>query len=212
MEEVATTLRARRRAELKQNIQDHALRLFTRNGYDATTVTDVALAAGVSPMTVYRHFATKEDLVLWGDSDLLIAELVRASPADGAVISRVGRAMVDAARALTASDADGSGTADPSLLPRVKLMVATPALRARHLDQNYALQRRILEALRSTGDTSDSEMEISAAVGACLAVMHVALEQWAAEDGRTDLVALVSRALHGAFGDAAAAIRSGPTP
>ncbi|MEK8105950.1 helix-turn-helix domain-containing protein [Micromonospora sp. M12] len=49
-------MRAQRRAETQRTIQAHAVRLFTERGYDATTVHDVAEAAGVSPMTVYRHF------------------------------------------------------------------------------------------------------------------------------------------------------------
>jgi hypothetical protein len=49
-----STLRARRRAQTQQLIQGHAVRLFAERGYDATTVNDVAEAAGVSPMTVYR--------------------------------------------------------------------------------------------------------------------------------------------------------------
>ncbi len=57
-------MRAQRRAETQRAIQAHAVRLLTERGYDATTVADVAEAAGVSPMTVYRHFPTKEDLVL----------------------------------------------------------------------------------------------------------------------------------------------------
>jgi transcriptional regulator GlxA family with amidase domain len=64
MPDQPSTLREQRRAETQRTIQAHAVRLFTEHGYDATTVTDVAEAAGVSPMTVYRHFPTKEDLVL----------------------------------------------------------------------------------------------------------------------------------------------------
>lgn len=204
------TLRDRRRAELKRSIQVHALRLFTQRGYDATTVADVSNAAGVSPITVYRHFPTKEDLVLWGDSDLLIAQFVAATPAGTDVVRRVGRAMIEAARALTEPDSRDPRTADPLLLPRLKLMIATPALRARHLDQNYVLQREILEALQLEDASSDAEMEISAAIGACLAAMHVALERWAAVDGEADLASFVARALVGAFGDAAASLDPGP--
>jgi AcrR family transcriptional regulator len=74
-------LRAKRRAETQRTIQAHAVRLFTERGYDATTVTDVAEAAGVSPMTVYRHFPTKEDLVLVDQRDRLVAERIAASSA-----------------------------------------------------------------------------------------------------------------------------------
>jgi AcrR family transcriptional regulator len=49
-------LRERRKAETRRSIQEHALRLFLANGYDATTVEEIAAAAGVSHMTFFRHF------------------------------------------------------------------------------------------------------------------------------------------------------------
>lgn len=39
-----------------------AIELFTRNGYDGTSVDDVAAAAGVSKQTVYSHYGNKENL------------------------------------------------------------------------------------------------------------------------------------------------------
>ncbi|GAA3171398.1 helix-turn-helix domain-containing protein [Nonomuraea salmonea] len=75
-----STLRARRRAQTQRTIQAHAIRLFSERGYDATTMNDVAEAAGVSPMTLYRHFPTKEDLVLIDQHGELIAERIAASP------------------------------------------------------------------------------------------------------------------------------------
>ena len=71
------TLRARQRTETRQRIQRVAIRLFSDRGYDATTVNEVADAARVSAMTVYRHFPTKEDLVLYDDFDQLAASTIR---------------------------------------------------------------------------------------------------------------------------------------
>ncbi|MGX1223343.1 helix-turn-helix domain-containing protein [Streptomyces ambofaciens] len=68
-----STLREQRRAETQRMIQAVAVRLFTERGYDAVTVADVAEAASVSPMTVYRHFPTKEDLVLVDQNGPLVA-------------------------------------------------------------------------------------------------------------------------------------------
>lgn len=53
------------------------MRLFRENGFDTTTVAEVAEAADVSAMTVFRHFPTKEHLVMEDDYDPLIAERVR---------------------------------------------------------------------------------------------------------------------------------------
>ena len=46
--------RARKKAATKQSIQEHALRLFNEKSYDATTVEEIAAAAGVSHMTLER--------------------------------------------------------------------------------------------------------------------------------------------------------------
>ncbi|WP_344339637.1 helix-turn-helix domain-containing protein, partial [Kitasatospora putterlickiae] len=153
MPEQHSTLRARRRAETQRLIQSHAVRLFTERGYDATAVTDVAEAAGVSPMTVYRHFPTKEDLVLAGQDADLVAARIAASPAGRPLAHRIGRALIGAAAELTGDG--GELTADGRfLLARLRLMITTPALRARHLDNQYALQQTIVAALGDVGEVT----------------------------------------------------------
>ncbi|MFF3941383.1 TetR/AcrR family transcriptional regulator [Streptomyces phaeofaciens] len=197
-----STLRAQRRADTQRTIQAHAVRLFTERGYDATTVTDVAEAAGVSPMTVYRHFPTKEDLVLADQNGRLVAERIAASSAAQPLVRRIGTALIDSAATLT----DGGPGNDPTanerfLLARLRLMISTPALRARHLDNHYALQQAIVDALG--GDTTDPDavFHTRAAAGACLAALHTALVRWAEDDGRTALPDLIAKALAAAFGD-----------
>ncbi|MER7705533.1 helix-turn-helix domain-containing protein [Kitasatospora sp. NPDC097605] len=198
MPEQPSTLRARRRTETQRLIQAHAVRLFTERGYDATAVTDVAEAAGVSPMTVYRHFPTKEDLVLAGQEARLVAERIAASPAGRPLVRRIGLALVEAA---TESTGSGEGlTADGRfLLARLRLMITTPALRARHLDNQYALQQAIVTALDDGGDGHDA-FRAQAATGACLAALHTALVRWAEDDGRTALPGLITEAFAAAFG------------
>ncbi|MGN6445874.1 mycofactocin system transcriptional regulator [Amnibacterium sp.] len=50
------------------------LELFIRNGFDATTVDDIAEAAGIGRRTFFRYFSSKNDLP-WGDFDGLIAAM-----------------------------------------------------------------------------------------------------------------------------------------
>ncbi|MYV98450.1 TetR/AcrR family transcriptional regulator [Streptomyces sp. SID3343] len=197
-----STLRAQRRAETQRTIQAHALRLFTERGYDATTVIDVAEAAGVSPMTVYRHFPTKEDLVLADRHGRLVAERIAASSAAQPLVRRIGNALVESAAALT--DGDRADDLTPNaqfLLARLRLMISTPALRAKHLDNHYALQQAIVDALGGDAADPDAAFSIQAAAGACLAAMHTALVRWAEDDGRSELPDLITKALTAAFGD-----------
>ncbi|HEX6337652.1 MAG TPA: helix-turn-helix domain-containing protein [Jiangellaceae bacterium] len=197
-----STLRAKRRAETQRMIQAHAVRLFTERGYDATTVTEIAEAAGVSPMTVYRHFPTKEDLVLVDQRARLVADLIAASPATQPLVRRIGRALIDAATRLTGSGHEGDLTANEQfLLARLRLMISTPALRAKHLDNHYALQQAIVDALGNDATDPDAAFHAQAAASACLAAMHTALVRWAEDDGRTELPELIAKALAAAFGE-----------
>ncbi|GAT67371.1 tetR family transcriptional regulator [Planomonospora sphaerica] len=183
-------------------IQAHAVRLFTERGYDATTVADVAEAAGVSPMTVYRHFPTKEDLVLADRHGRLVAERIAASSAAQPLVRRIGGALIDSAAALTGGRHGDDLTADRRfLLTRLRLMISTPALRARHLDNHYALQRAIVDALGDDAADPERAFHAQAAASACLAVLHTALVRWAEDDGRTELSGLIAEALTAAFGD-----------
>lgn len=60
-----TDLRARRRTETRLEIQQAALSLFERQGFEPTTVDEIARDAGVSPRTFFRYFTTKEESVLF---------------------------------------------------------------------------------------------------------------------------------------------------
>ena len=200
-------------------IQAQAVRIFAERGYDATSVADVAEAAGVPPVTVYRHFPTKEDLVLVDRNGPLIAEQIAATSPAQPLVRRIGIALIRSAEALTGADQEGDPIANERfLLTRLQLMNTTPALRARHLDNQYALQRAIVDALGpgaagfdATDDETgtDAAFQAQAAVSACLAAMHTALVRWAEDDGIDELPDVVAGALTAAFGFDFEDLRSG---
>jgi AcrR family transcriptional regulator len=184
------SLRDRQRADTRQRIQRQALRLFTDRGYDATTVNDVADAAGVSAMTVYRNFPTKEDLVLYDDFDQRAATTLTALPATGSLTDRFGRTVLTILDLVATNDHD-------LLLARLRLMISTPALQARHLDSQFRLQEAFVTAIDPT-----LEYGARAAASAVLGVTHTALLRWAADDGEPDLAGLFREAFAAAFGHA----------
>lgn len=53
-----------RRSEIRGHLLDTALRLFNLHGYHATGIDLLIAEAGVAKTTLYRHFETKEDLIL----------------------------------------------------------------------------------------------------------------------------------------------------
>jgi AcrR family transcriptional regulator len=181
-------LREVRRARTRRTIQEHAMRLFTERGYEATTVADVAAAAEVSSMTVFRYFPTKEDLVLADEYDPVIADRIRARPAGEPLMHRIGAALVE-------STADHGPADRAMLLARLRLGLTVPALRARMWDGQYQTQHYIVEALRGEARDPDQEFELWVATGACIAAATAAIVRWAEQGGREDLAELMATAL-----------------
>src|SRR5262245_14325897 len=73
-------LRERKKAKTRAAIQEHALRLFQEQGYNETTVEQIAEAAEVSPSTFFRYFPTKEDVALYDAFDPLFIEAFQNQP------------------------------------------------------------------------------------------------------------------------------------
>ena len=88
-----TGLRERKKARTRAAIREHAMRLFTEQGYAATTVDQIAAAADVSQSTFFRYFPTKEDVVLADDFDPVMVAALRAQPKDLPPIEAVRRSL-----------------------------------------------------------------------------------------------------------------------
>src|SRR3984893_6644579 len=89
---MAIGLRERRKQETRQAISDVATELFSRQGFDEVTISQVAEAAGVAKMTVTNYFPRKEDLVF--DR----AEVIIASLADAVAARAPGESLLAAVR------------------------------------------------------------------------------------------------------------------
>lgn len=75
-------LRERKKAKTRALIQERALRLFREQGYEGTSIEEIADAAEVSLSTVFRYFPTKPDLVIYDDLDERMIAAFRAQPAE----------------------------------------------------------------------------------------------------------------------------------
>ncbi|GAA1571880.1 TetR/AcrR family transcriptional regulator [Leucobacter aridicollis] len=76
------TLRELSRQASRRRIADVALELFDEHGYDATTVEEIAAAAGISERTFFRYFATKDEAFFSTATEdtATVVELVRSRP------------------------------------------------------------------------------------------------------------------------------------
>ncbi len=179
--------REARKAETRHNVQEHALRLFLAQGYDATTVEQIATAAGVSHMTFFRHFPTKESVVDTDDYDPMIAELIRARPADEGPTTAIHRAIVAGLAAVLPHARD-------ALLERTRLIMTTPALRARQADHQHATRVLFATALADRAGLIAPTFQQEVLAAAALAALTTALVSWSDKASEADLVALVDEA------------------
>jgi AcrR family transcriptional regulator len=122
------SLRERKKLETRLAIQDQALRLFVTQGYDATTVDQVAEAAGVSPATFFRYFPTKEDAVLFDALDPVMIEILMAQPASMRPLAALRGTLTQMLEQISPEQKDRE-------LIRQRLVGSVPELRARQLDE-----------------------------------------------------------------------------
>lgn len=157
--------------------QQSAIALFERDGFDSVTVEQVAEAADVAPVSLYRWFGTKEGLVLWDDYDPGIFAAVAARLASRGPLAAVRDALV--------AELDHVYDTDRQLvLRRTQLIHREPAL----LDAATADLRNLREAFAGLFHGTGVDHATAATLaGVAVAVLQVAVDQWQAHDGRRDL-------------------------
>ncbi|MGM1062386.1 acyl-CoA-like ligand-binding transcription factor [Saccharothrix sp. Mg75] len=179
-------LREQRKARTRRTIQEHALRLFLDQGYEQTTVEQVAAAAGVSHMTFFRYFPTKEAVVEDDDHDPLIAGLVRARPAGERPLEALRAALRTGLDAVLESDLD-------AVYARTRLIVTTPALRAGQW-RNSATTGELLAGALAEREGRPVDLALRVIAAAATAALTTALTAWVEGQGADDLRSLVDEA------------------
>lgn len=180
-----------KRQRTRQRLLEAALGLFEERGYAETTTAQIAEAAGVSEMTLFRHFPSKDRLLLDDPYDPLIAAAVADQPAALPTIVRVTAGMRAAWRAVP-------GPAEAAVRRRLRLAAITPGLAGAIRANTRDTEDAIAEALSRTG--ADSTVARIAAAAA-LAALTEALMGWAASEEEVrlgDAIQLALSVLEGA--------------
>lgn len=181
-------LRERKKLKTRWAIQEHALRLFAEQGYEQTTVDQIAAAAEISPSTFFRYFKTKEDVVLEDEFDPLIATVIAAAPAGYGPVAAVRHGVNAALAGLTPQD-------EAKLRERVELTLSVPALRNR-MHESMAAQSDVMAApiaVRLGRPADDPDVRILC--GAMIGAMLPAIYAWAADGGEGSIAEAIVHAL-----------------
>jgi AcrR family transcriptional regulator len=174
-------LRERKKARTRAAIREHALRLFREQGYDETTVEQIAEAADVSPSTFFRYFPTKEDVVLQDDMELLWIDALRAQPSELTTMAAIRASLRDAFASMSADDL-------AQLRETTDLTLSVPAVRARMLDE---FARTIQVLAGAVAERAGRPADDSTVVALTGAVLGIAMAAWFGDPG--DLVSFAER-------------------
>jgi AcrR family transcriptional regulator len=134
-------LRESKKLRTRQEIADHAMRLFAQKGFDRVTVAEIAAAAGVSDKTVYNYFPTKEDL-FFDEVPARQAALVSAVRD-----RREGESVLAALRRLQRDECPRLSS--PGFATFARIIEESTALKAKELEVMSGFVRVLTEALRT---------------------------------------------------------------
>jgi AcrR family transcriptional regulator len=130
----------------RQRLVLAAVDLFTEQGYDATTVAQIAERAGVTKSTFFRHFPDKRELLVAGQEALsqLLTEGIAEAPQTASPLEAVAAGLERASSAM--------GPLNRELGPRLKAAIAASAeLQERDALKSVGLAATMTSALVARG-------------------------------------------------------------
>ncbi|HKA85252.1 MAG TPA: TetR family transcriptional regulator [Acidimicrobiales bacterium] len=179
--DAAASLRERKKARTREAIIDAALNLFERNGYDNTTIEDIAAAAEVSPRTFFRYFESKLDLIMTRTDSHAddFGPLLADRPA--------GESLLDALREVLLSQLDAQ-LDDPLVLREFQVMLSTPSLRTMAREHFYEEEAGLVSGVAAHLGLDEDDLA-SHVIGAMIAgALWATVNRWVAEGAERDRI------------------------
>jgi AcrR family transcriptional regulator len=182
------SLRERKKLRTRQALVDTALRRFTEDGFDATTLDDLCAEVEVSKRTFFRYFTSKEDVALAPTHDLWTAfldELRTREPDRGTLLELLQDTLFTC---LARMPEDGWAERAAA---SCQLAAITPSMTAHGLQFCDRTTRAAIALLRERFGFAEHDLRVRLALDLLVAAFHCALERWTFRRGpasRDDLV------------------------
>jgi AcrR family transcriptional regulator len=175
--------RAQNRDRTRQALAEAAMELFASQGYGATTVEHIATRADVSPRTFFRHFGSKEDVLLPLDAPMAAASAIRGQPHS--------LSDMEALRAALVATAPANEPAAGRIRMLREALSSSAALRGRDFDQRNLGEHAMARALADRRQLAepDPEARLAAVVG--FAILRTAMDHWLDLPDPTPLAPLI---------------------
>ncbi|MFE9320745.1 TetR/AcrR family transcriptional regulator [Nocardia sp. NPDC052278] len=181
-----STLRERNRIRARNDITAAALVLFAEQGYDATTVEQIARAARLSSATVFRHFPSKED-ILFGDEDDSARTMVE-------YVAARSDSSVDVAALEEPITKFAAELQDERTQTLTRLVMTTRSLEARSLRTRLRWEREIARQLATEEGAATPTLRHTLVASIAVSCLSAALRYWDRSDPSSSLTDLVELA------------------
>jgi AcrR family transcriptional regulator len=186
-ESAAGTRAAAQRLKMRREVAAAAMELFATKGYEATTVDEIAAAAGIARRTFFRHFRSKEEAIFPDHDDTLVrAEAVlNAAPAHEHPLDTVCRGIKEVMRMYAAAPAVS--------VERYRLTREVPTLREREIASVARYERLFTRYLlghfdeRDHADGNDDPLLAEVAASAVVTAHNHVLRRWLRAGGQGDV-------------------------
>ncbi|MEW2624531.1 TetR family transcriptional regulator [Streptomyces sp. NPDC048106] len=173
------TLRERKKRRTRESLLRAALELFTTQGYERTTVDEIAAACEVSQRTFFRYFAGKEDaaFAVQEMTESLFLSALRARPSHEAPMEALRQAVLEDWD--TIRETVESAVPMELYLRMYRTIESTPALLAAHLRRSTAVEETLARLLAEReGVDVDADPRPRLAVAVFGGVIRVTERQW----------------------------------
>lgn len=179
-------LRERRAHQLRAEIANAAIARFLQSGFDGTTIDEIAEDCGMSRRTVFRHYSSKEDILLaWPVAEAeTFHATVAARPRTETPMRCLRAALVDYARFRL--------DPLPRLVPIARLVQATANLRARSHEVTDAWERALTDGLVARNPVDEPVAPLVVAVA--MATARLGAQRWLRADADSPLWTFVDEA------------------
>jgi AcrR family transcriptional regulator len=184
---IAQSLRERKKIKTREAIQREAMRLFQKQGYEATTIEQIAAVVEISPSTFFNYFPSKEDVVLYDAYDPMVASLFLARPA-GEPVSVSVREVLNSMAGIFERDSE-------MILERSKLILREPELHAEVYKQLENARDLICDVIAQRYGRAPDDLDVRIVVMAMLGAVMEATREWALRGGSVAMIDLINHAL-----------------
>ena len=179
-------LRERTRLAVRAEISQAAMQLFLDQGFEATTIDQIAAAVGISRRSLFRYFSSKEDIAVANVAERgrSVRRALEARPA--------GEGPWQALRAAAfESEALDPAIAPEEMLRMVRLLHESPSLHGFRLKKQKDWQDLLApELARRLGAGEHAEARARGIVAAALACLDAAVDLWAERGGKGNILDL----------------------